>query len=141
MLEESGKKQADSIHYWLVGACASLLLLSNFSPWLSIAGISSVSGAKTDYGMFIFVTVVLLAVYVVSGVVKDTGLFRYQKLIKILSLASASLSLSAVFCISSSDWPRLKRNISQVKILQPTLGILANLVKHYRKPSIRLPKP
>ena len=96
MLEESGKKQADSIHYWLVGACALLLLLSNFSPWLSIAGISSVSGAKTDYGMFIFVSVVLLTVYVVSGVVKDTGLFRYQKLIKILSLASVSLSLGCL---------------------------------------------
>ena len=46
---------------------------------------------QTDYGMFIFVTVVLLAVYVVSGVVKDTGLLRYQKLIKMFLILFQNL--------------------------------------------------
>ena len=96
MLEESDKKEASSMHYLLVGAGALLLLLSNFSPWLSIAGISSVSGADTNFGIIIFVTVVLLVFYVISGVAKDSGLLRYEKLIKILLLASVSISLGCL---------------------------------------------
>ena len=97
MLEESDIKEASSMHYLLVGACALLLILSNFSPWLSIAGLASVSGADTDFGIIIFITAVLLVFYVLSGVAKDIGLLRYLKIIKILSLASASLSLGGLF--------------------------------------------
>lgn len=96
MLEKSVSRVASSMHYYLVGAGALLLLLSNFSPWLSIAGIASVSGARTDYGIFIFVTVVALVFYVVSGVTKDKGLLKYLRTIKILSLALTSISLASL---------------------------------------------
>jgi hypothetical protein len=96
MLEKSGKKQASLMHYLLVGACTLFLLISNFSPWLSIAGIASISGAKTDFGIFIFISVVFLVFYVASGIAKDTGLLKYLNVIKILSLASASVALGCL---------------------------------------------
>jgi hypothetical protein len=96
MLESSDKKEASTMHYLLVGASALLLLLSNFSPWLSVAGIASVSGANTNFGIVIFITVVLLAFYVATGVAKDSGLLKYLKIIKILSIASTTVSLACL---------------------------------------------
>jgi hypothetical protein len=71
-------------------------LFGTFSPWVTVAGIFSVTGNKSEWGITTLLTTLAFVVYGLSGLLDNPHLIQQRELFRKISLGVSAVTLTAL---------------------------------------------
>jgi hypothetical protein len=71
-------------------------LFGTFSPWVTVAGIFSVTGNKSEWGITTLLTSLAFVIYALSGLLENPHLIQQRELFRKISIAVSAITLVAL---------------------------------------------